>query len=51
LRQWIRHAKTIEGRRRKAEWVMVGDTGSHGAMSSSEEIKIMEDAGEIASAV
>jgi len=25
--------------------VMVGDTGSHGTMSSSEEIKIMEDVG------
>jgi hypothetical protein len=30
---------------------MVGDTGSHGTMSSSEEIKIMEDVGEISSAV
>jgi hypothetical protein len=40
----------MEGRS-KAEWVMVGDTGSHGTMSSSEEIKIMEDVGEIASVV
>jgi hypothetical protein len=30
---------------------MEGDTASHGTMSISEEIKIMEDLGEIAPAV
>jgi hypothetical protein len=39
----------MEGRS-KAEWAMVGDTGSHSTMSSTEEIKIMEDVGEFASA-